>query len=140
MYSSELTDLEQSAPVVQIKGSVHSPKCYVHNIYNRLNFRRFRWFSRGWMVESWIGVWVNRVSIPASGISLLHLIGIFNEVFLVVVSYLSKITQIFHGPLVIYCGNSNFRNWRSRPSLCSTPDLARFDCAHSTIFPAFVVP
>ena len=37
-------------------------------IHNRLNFLRLRWFPHGWVVESWIGIWVNRISIPASGI------------------------------------------------------------------------
>ena len=37
-------------------------------IHRRLNFLRLRWFPRGWVVESGIGVWVNRVSIPVSGI------------------------------------------------------------------------
>ena len=37
-------------------------------IHKRLNFLRLHWFPRGWVVESWIGVWVSRVSIPASAI------------------------------------------------------------------------
>ena len=37
-------------------------------IHKRLKFLHLRWFPRDCVVESWIGVWVGRVSIPASGI------------------------------------------------------------------------
>ena len=40
----------------------------VCEIHGRLDFLRLHWFPRGWVVESWIGVSVSQVSIPASGI------------------------------------------------------------------------
>ena len=42
-------------------------KC-MHVIHKHLNFLRLRWFPRGWMLESWLGVSVSQVLIPASGI------------------------------------------------------------------------
>ena len=54
-----------------IELSVAVKRIYVNKtnvIHKRLNFLCLRWFPRSWVVESWIGVWVSSVLIPASWI------------------------------------------------------------------------
>ena len=41
---------------------------FIKNNSFRMRDKNFRGLPNGWGVESWIGVWVNRVLIPATGI------------------------------------------------------------------------